>query len=596
MLKNKSVFTQVKITSLDSETDNEPASPPPASPPVAAEVKIRDKKNGKKRLSATRASGGEFGGPLAASSPVKDGAVEAETPKKKKNSRSSVVEGDVSASGTIDKKKKKNSRSSVAEDDVNSSTMEKKKKRSSHSEEGGKEEGKETMEKKKKKASRSPVIEESTDDGTTKKKKRSSRSSFAADDDTRNGTSEAGKKKKKADSKRHSTEVKVQAGINDFSIKDPPQIDRSDRHRRSSSPKSRYRLGDAEEAAGEIQAQPEKPTTNGSKKKRKKSKSEDDKKESKKKEDKKSDRESKKKKRKSKDETGEKKATKDKESKKKKRKSSKGETAQETAQPEPSTDTSTQQQQSSTENDLTFQSVAISGSIESNTLTFHASKTSKTSLHSLTETSGTSSRTSTLPRTHRRKSTDSGNSCAFREELREASRSQHDIQSPDKPVTIDIDPNIKVKKSGLIKEGKGSARPSIFDQSSSPEPEPVTSISSGPVEDNILDPEFKVKKSGVMVGRKTSSTTRPSILNEQDKASPSGKCGAGGRGNWEGGVEYRGFSNSGNLKKKATLSIFEIMHSAVNMYVLLLFTYNYSYETFYWCWGESLLLAQIPMV
>lgn len=185
-------------------------------------------------------------------------------------------------------------------------------------------------------------------------------------------------------------------------------------------------------------------------------------------------------------------------------------------------------------------SAAVSGSVESNTMVYKATKhSSKTSLNEpeppRAQPGG--QKNATLPR---RKSADQGGSMdsrvshstsssdireeterAFRKELREASKSQQDMKE-----VIDIDPNIKVKKGGAVKEGRGGTRrPSLpsFDQSSSPEPEEATPVSSGAVEDNILDPEFKVKKSGVMVGRKTSSSARPSILDEQkEKTSPRG--------------------------------------------------------------------------
>lgn len=177
------------------------------------------------------------------------------------------------------------------------------------------------------------------------------------------------------------------------------------------------------------------------------------------------------------------------------------------------------------------QSAAISGSIESNTLTFVSTKKgSKSSLNQLgdgeEEVQLEKEHTNTLPRSKsanlsRRSSRDTSE---FRNELREASRSQHDMpEAVATSVTIEIDPNIKVKRSGLVK-GKNLSRPSIFDQSSSPEPEEVTPISSGPVEDNLLDSEFKVKKSGVVQGRKASATTRPSILDEKEtKTTPVGK-------------------------------------------------------------------------
>lgn len=331
----------------------------------------------------------------------------------------------------------------------------------------------------------------------------------------------------------------VKAEINDFShveVKKTPEhktpgtddvdsphsstIDRSDRQRRSSSPKSRYRMGEAVE-------QPE-PTASSSKK-RKKSKSEDSKKSKaeERKSSKKNEDELKKKRSKWKDQASEKKVTKDKETKKKRKRSKGG----------AETSTSSLKEQSSiadsstnAEPEMTSpQSAAISGSIESNTLTFVAAKGSKSSLHMLTE--GQESQGDSLPKEtrntlpRRRKSVDSGVNEAFREELREASQSQHNIAG-NADITVDIDPNIKVKKSGVIKEGKTSSRPSIFDQSSSPEPEEVMPISSGAVEDNLLDSEFKVKKSGVVVGRKTSSTARPSILDDeqqQSRTSPNGK-------------------------------------------------------------------------
>ena len=180
------------------------------------------------------------------------------------------------------------------------------------------------------------------------------------------------------------------------------------------------------------------------------------------------------------------------------------------------------------------QSAAISGSIESNTLTFVSTK--KGSRSSLNQPGDDGEEeeemerhtTNTLPRRksadHSRRSSSSRDVSEFRNELREASRSQHDMpEAVNSSVTIDIDPNIKVKKSGLIK-GKNLMRPSILDQSSSPEPEEVAPISSGPVEDNLLDSEFKVKKSGVVQGRKTSASTRPSILDEKEKEpTPVGK-------------------------------------------------------------------------
>lgn len=205
--------------------------------------------------------------------------------------------------------------------------------------------------------------------------------------------------------------------------------------------------------------------------------------------------------------------------------------------------------------ELSPSSAAISGSIESDTLTFVSPKKkgSKSSLKKQktaedltksksTESSPTTKKRSTLPR---RKSEDHGkvltsyssmqdeNMKAFREELREASKSQYDIPdggSLDHDVKIEIDSNIKVKKSGQVKEGKSTPRPSIFEQSSSPEPEEA-SISSGAalegilndtLETNLLETDFKVKKSGVVVEKKSSTSSRPSIFEEPQK-SPDGK-------------------------------------------------------------------------
>ncbi len=111
----------------------------------------------------------------------------------------------------------------------------------------------------------------------------------------------------------------------------------------------------------------------------------------------------------------------------------------------------------------------------------------------------------------------------FREELKEASKSEHNLVE----LVGSLDSNLKVKKSGLVKgKSTSSSRPSIFNQSSSPEPE-MTSMNSlstsekefeqeRTTEDDVPDPNFKLKKSGVVVGRKTSAGgARPSILDEQ---------------------------------------------------------------------------------
>lgn len=315
-----------------------------------------------------------------------------------------------------------------------------------------------------------------------------------------------------------------------------PGINRNDRGRRSNSPKSRYRMGEGE-GGPELMAEQLEPEKVPVVKKKKKRKADVKRNEDKtKKETKKS---------KSKSQASEKKKE------PKKRKKSKDEPASAevpvATEPEPSPPPEAPITEQPVE---ILQSAAVSGSIESNTLTFVAAKKgSKSSLDKLTTEEQEIQSANTLPR---RKSEDHGKlrklsnskpmnhstsysdlkaetQKTFREELREASRSQHDMEEAvDASITIDIDPNIKVKKSGLIKEGKGKGkalRPSIFDQSSSPELEVATPISSGAVEDNILDSEFKVKKSGLMVGRKTSSSTRPSILNEQSKESPHGKEG-----------------------------------------------------------------------
>ena len=106
----------------------------------------------------------------------------------------------------------------------------------------------------------------------------------------------------------------------------------------------------------------------------------------------------------------------------------------------------------------------------------------------------------------------------FRENLRQASKSEQDMVS----MVASLDSNIKVKKSGQVKEEKSQVRPSIFNNSSSIEPEEGSEWSLGAMggwesrgDENLLDVNFKVKKSGVLVKKKVAVTTRPSILENQ---------------------------------------------------------------------------------
>lgn len=482
----------------------------------AAKAQVQPKKS-KKRLSSTR---GELGKPLAASSPIRELGAESDIkPKRKKKAagnRSSTSADEVTISSDVG---------------VGNSTTE----------DSGKA-----------KSSRKKVSGSSASPSERRKKTSNSAEASLGENSTRSPAkkSSSGRSRKSGITNTSPPDVQmVQVEINDVRSEDgtsPPQqasisvdevdgsheIDRSDRQRRSSSPKSRYRMADSVSPT-EQQGEPEKVTVGvitkeEPKKRKKKSKA-------------KASREKKKKTKKS---TEERKVSKDK-SQPSPRKVSKEQsqpssrkasaTTKETPPPE-------ELKEEPPGSALVPQSAAISGSIESNTLTFVSTNNdpSKSSPNHFRE--GKKEDANTLPRS---KKSDQGRSPKesvnhstsysnlkdetekeFRNELREARKSQHDMPGAvTTSMTIEIDPNIKVKKSGQVKGGT-PVRPSIFDQSSSPEPEEVTPISSGPVEDNILDSELKLKKSGVMMGRKTSATTRPSILDEKKKKasrSPSGK-------------------------------------------------------------------------
>jgi hypothetical protein len=535
---------------------------------VDVEVKVRKKK---KRVSSSRASGGDFGEPLTASTPVR--AENGDKPKRKKRPSSHLS---ASAEGTV---------SDVTEDSTNVS--------------------KSSLKKTARSTTTSGVSEESKVKSNGKKTKKSSNASL-----TDNSTA-----KKSTSSDVTHPEVKtVQVEMNDIGKDEqlsPPQevssirvdgvddsyeMERSARSRRSSSPKSRYRMGEVageeiekektekkkskvktSEKGGEAEKGVSKKkvgkkkskkagdgerdtATNGAEKvgkkkskvkstekdreaensvvtKEKVSKKRSKAKESEKEEEKvtvgviakdkgakkKPKDEDKKKKRKSKEESSSRKVSKEELSY-----SSRKVSAAEKEIP-PTVEEHTEEPLSLSVDAMPPQSAAISGSIESNTLTFVSGKKggSKSSLNETEEEEVRSKKNNTLPRS---KSTDysrrssASDTSDFRNELREASRSQHDMpEAVNSSMTIEIDPHIKVKKSGIVK-GKTPVRPSIFDQSSSPEPEEIVPISSGPIEDNLLDPEFKVKKSGIVQGRKTSATSRPSILDEKEtKKSPDGK-------------------------------------------------------------------------
>lgn len=482
-------------------------------------MKLRNNK--KKRLSSTRASGGEYGNPLAASSPVKEPSVEND--------------------GKLKKKKKASNRASInaGEEAVGSDDT----KRNSTANGGGK-----ANSSSRKAASSSATATATEEDKTSPKKRKKKKTTKGAEaslieNSARSPARSSEVSKTSLSSKMSSPDVKtVQAEINDPRIEDshiPPQneslsvdevdgsynVDRSARHRRSSSPKSRYRMGDSESPTEE-QGQPEKVTVGvfakekEPQKVKKKAKASE-----KKKKRKKSKEPSSRKVSKEQPQTA---SSKEQSSSRKVSAASKGQAATETPAEEE-------------EPCLEPVSAAISGSIESNTLTF----VSKEGRHSPGE-QDVKRNANTLPRAksagHSRSTQSSAEASVnhstsssisnlreetekkFRSELREARRSQHDMpEAINSSLTIEIDPNIKVKKSGQVK-GKTPVRPSIFNQSSSPEPEDAAPISSGAVEDNILDSELKVKKSGLMVGRKTSATSRPSILDEkQTENRPSGK-------------------------------------------------------------------------
>jgi len=331
---------------------------------------------------------------------------------------------------------------------------------------------------------------------------------------------------------------------------------RKDRNRRSSSPKSRYRMDDSD-AATEVEAD----KLASSKKKTKKASSEEDK--------------GKKKKKKKK---AEKSVSEEKDQsvseKKKKTKSASPKKASKKTGSKTYTDG---QQTEILPPELPVLSAAVSGSFESDTMEFVRKKSShlvevraedkpldeiknsekkgKKKKNSESYNSNTQSlkrekkKGKSLPHSQsvsglRRASVDQGvvssgkhsmsssqsfssieEQKKFRKELKEASKSEHDLSD----LASSIDSNIVMKKSGLVKgKSTSSSRPSIFNQSSSPEPEmtSMTSLTSTERDfqqdqstedgESIPDPDFKVKKSGKVVGRKTSTTgPRPSILDEQ---------------------------------------------------------------------------------
>ncbi len=529
------MILQVKITSLDSASEDEapsPSEPEPAKP--------------KKRTSSSGAR--PIGEPLATSSPLKDAGTSEEAEPKKKISvskdeseplvtakkRSSVVMED-------GKKKKRKSASLSVDEDGHSKKRQSaslsvdgnghsKRQSASLSVDGNPEVG---SAKRKKKISKSQDSAASLSNGAPDASKLSSSSVKVVEVEINTTTTTQEKARKRKSSKEQRATGEADRP------KPDDEIDRSNRNRRSNSPKSRYRMEEEEKtpeakppkakaSKAKAAAEPEKVTI-GVVKKKKKAKdegggvqksTESGKKPSKKK--------------KSKSEGDEKEEKKKKPKKKKK-----------SSTDVPSTEvapTAAATENMSLSVDLPLPppgSAAISGSIESNTMTYTAAKHgSKSSLNKPEQPQ--ERQNATLPR---RKSADHSSSSAegrvshstsssdireetekaFRRELREASQSQHDMKD-----IIDIDPNIKVKKGGVIKEGRAvGRRPNLpsFDQSSSPEPGEMTPISSGAVEDNILNPEFKMKKSGVVVGKKTSTSTRPSILDEQkEKTPPQGKC------------------------------------------------------------------------
>ena len=350
-------------------------------------------------------------------------------------------------------------------------------------------------------------------------------------------------------------EENVVAQLENIIDEEELNLHRKDRKRRSTSPKSRYRMDDSDTAT-EMEAD----KVASPKKKSKKASTEEDK--------------GKRKKKKVEKSVSEEKDRSGSVAEKKKKKTKSPKKASKKAESKTSEEEKIDPQTETPSPELPILSAAVSGSFESDTMEFvpkqkesssqaedktaDESKNSEKKGKKKKKTESYDSNTQSLKREKkkgksipqsqsmsglRRASVDQGvvssgkhsmsNSQSFSsvEEQnkfrKEASKSEHDLSD----VASSMDSSIIVKKSGLVKgKSTSSSRPSIFNQSSSPEPEmtSLTSLSSErefqqdqSTEDgeNIPDPDFKVKKSGKVVGRKTSTgATRPSILDEQSSA------------------------------------------------------------------------------
>ena len=450
----------------------EPLAPFKEDTVKAAPIKVTTKK-GENGKHIHKKPGLELGEPLATSSPLKEDTVKTESkPRKKKKSSSSQIVS------------KRNS--NIIEEDGKKKTNKKSTKKSSSS------------------VPKSTLTEESLPKESSERKNTSSTTIDVVQTDKVEKTPENDALHRKMNGKEVNGKQEEQEIAHVEEVDSP--LERNDRNRRSSSPKSRYHMDDIE------LPESDKVTLGIIKKKKGDSSS------------------------KGKDRGGGKGKKKSKSKEKKELKKVKSK--------EISSEPTDEHMASSSP-------AAISGSIESSdTLTFvsptkkKSKKRRRSSQETIKAEDVIESKKSLLEQ--RRKSADHGipfdsskkpmvshstsysslqeeNRKIFCEELRQASKSQYDIANDTDQISK---ANIKVKPSGVIKE-KSPTRPSIFHQlQSSPEPqEPEVSISSGAIEDNLLDSDFKVKKSGLIVGKKTTSATRPSILEEDQtaKTSPKGK-------------------------------------------------------------------------